>query len=274
VNIEEACRLAAWLCDNGSDTILLAGTTGESPTLTYEEELTLYKEVKDSLGSKGKVMVGAGSNSTATAVEATKKVSKLGIDAILSVVPYYNKPSQEGMYQHFKKVAENTELPIFIYNIPGRTGINMLPETTARLAELKNIAGLKAASGDIEQIVKTSKLCPEDFVIYSGDDGLTLEMVKQARGRGVISVSSHLAGLDLKKMIESARANDLVQAEEINKKLQELFKVLFITSNPAPVKYAMSLKGFSVGIPRLPMVEPTAEEKETVKKVISALGLL
>jgi 4-hydroxy-tetrahydrodipicolinate synthase len=273
VDYSEACRLAVWLCAHGSDSILLAGTTGESPTLTHDEELTLFKEVKKAIGSKGKVIAGTGSNSTVTAVEATKKAEKAGVDGILQVVPYYNKPQQEGMYLHFKAVAENTSLPIILYNIPGRTGVNMLPETTARLAEIPNIIALKAACGNVEQIKKTRELCPKDFLIYSGDDILTLDILKVG-GCGVISVASHIAGLEIKKMIGLYTNGDNPGAETLNTKLQSLFKVLFITTNPSPVKYACSLLGFKVGIPRLPLVEPTEEEKKKIKDVLVELKLV
>ncbi|MBU0581053.1 MAG: 4-hydroxy-tetrahydrodipicolinate synthase [Candidatus Margulisbacteria bacterium] len=273
VDYNEACRLAVWLCENGSDTILLAGTTGESPTLTHDEEKILFTEVKKALGKKGKVMAGAGSNCTKTAVEATQAAEKIGVDCVLQVVPYYNKPSQEGMYQHFKTIAESTLLPIVLYNIPGRTGVNMLPETTARLAEIDNIIALKAACGNLEQIKKTKKICPKDFEIYSGDDGLTLDIVKIG-GEGVISVASHLVGKQIKRMINAVEEEKMDEAEAINKELAEIFKILFITTNPSPVKYATSLLGFKVGKPRLPLVEPTIEEKAKIKKAMQDLKLI
>ncbi len=273
VDVDEACRLAVWLCDHGTDTVLLAGTTGESPTLTHEEEYMLFKEVKKAVGKKGKIMAGTGSNCTVTAVEATKKAENLGVDCVLQVVPYYNKPQQEGMYRHFKTVAENTSLPIILYNIPGRTGVNMLPETTARLAEITNIIGLKAACGNMEQIKKTIDICPKDFLIYSGDDGLTLDVLK-AGGKGIISVASHIAGPEIKKMVELFVQNDVTGAEAMNARLQPLFKVLFICTNPSPVKYASSLLGFKVGVPRLPLVDVTAEEKEKIKNVMISLGVI
>ncbi|MFC1517738.1 4-hydroxy-tetrahydrodipicolinate synthase [Candidatus Margulisiibacteriota bacterium] len=273
VDYAEAARLAVHLCDNGTDTILLAGTTGESPTLTNKEELQLFKEIKDAIRGKGKVMAGTGSNCTKTAVDFTQKAEKIGVDSILQVVPYYNKPSQEGIYQHFKTIAENTILPIMLYNIPGRTSKNMEPETTARLAGIDNIVALKAASGDIEQIKKTKKICPKDFEIYSGDDGLTLEIMKIG-GEGVVSVASHLVGKNIKRMINAVKEEKLDEAEAINKELMGIFKVLFITSNPAPVKYATSLIGFKTGIPRLPLVEVTPEEKEKIKAEMVKLSLI
>lgn len=273
VDYKEACRLAVHLCENGSDTILLAGTTGESPTLNHDEEFTLFKEVKNALGSKGKVMAGTGSNCTATAVKSTKEAEKLGIDGVLQVVPYYNKPSQEGMYQHFKAIAENTSLPIVLYNIPGRTGKNMEPETTARLAKIENIVALKAASGNLEQIKKTRQICPKEFEIYSGDDGLTLDIVKIG-GKGVVSVASHLVGKKIKRMINACIEEKIDEAEAIDKELQPLFKVLFITTNPSPVKFATGLIGFKAGLPRLPMVEPTADEKKQVTEVLKSLEII
>jgi 4-hydroxy-tetrahydrodipicolinate synthase len=265
--------LADFLVSNGSDGLVLHGTTGESPTLTHEEEYELYRVVKKAVGQRCKIIAGTGSNSTATTIKSTKEAEKIGVDGVMVVVPYYNKPSPEGMYQHFKAVSENTSLPIIIYNIPGRTGINMMPETTARIAGLKNLAGLKDAAGNVDQTSATRQLCPKDFIIWSGDDSLALPMMSVG-AVGIISVASHIVGKEIAQMVKAYHAGDVKKAMEIHLRLVPIFKVLFITANPAPVKYALELIGQPVGKPRLPLVEPTASEKEQIKKVLKDLGLV
>ncbi len=272
VNYAEAVKIANYLAETGSDTILLAGTTGESPTLTHEEELTLFKEVKNGLQGKAKVMAGTGSNCTRTAVEMTKKAEALGLDSCLIVVPYYNKPPQEALYQHFKVIAESTALPLMIYNIPGRTSRNMEPETVARLAEIKNYTAIKEAAGDLLQMKKIRELTNPEFKIYSGDDGLTYDTLKLG-GSGVVSVASHLVGSKIKEMI-NIFPQDQQQAEKIHNELKELFEVLFITTNPIPVKEAMNMLGYQCGKPRLPLIPLNQKEKETLKEVLCKYQLL
>lgn len=273
VDYDRARELAVWLGENGSDGVVVHGTTGESPTLTHEEEYELYRVVKKAVGVKGKVIAGTGSNSTATSIVSTLEAERIGVDAAMLVVPYYNRPSQEGLYQHFKAVAEATSLPLIIYNIPGRTGTNMLPETVARTAELKNICAIKEASGDLNQISKLKKLVPEDFLIYSGDDSLTLPILAVG-GMGVISVASHLVGREIKEMVGLFKKGKVGKALELNLKLLPLFGVLFITTNPTPLKAALELAGMPVGKPRLPLVEANASEKEALKKVLKELDLI
>lgn len=273
VDYDRARELAVWLGENGSDGVVVHGTTGESPTLTHEEEYELYRVVKKAVGVKGKVIAGTGSNSTATSIVSTLEAERIGVDAAMLVVPYYNRPSQEGLYQHFKAVAEATSLPLIIYNIPGRTGTNMLPETVARTAELKNICAIKEASGDLNQISKLKKLVPEDFLIYSGDDSLTLPILAVG-GTGVISVASHLVGREIKEMVGLFKKGKVGKALELNLKLLPLFGVLFITTNPTPLKAALELVGMPVGKPRLPLVEANASEKEALKKVLKELDLI
>ncbi len=273
VNYDESIRLAKHLVDTGTDTVLLAGTTGESPTLTHDEEFELFRVVKNALGSDIMVMAGTGSNCTRTAIQATQEAEKLGLDASLQVVPYYNKPSQEGIFQHFKAISESTALPLLLYNIPGRTGTNMLPETVGRLSLLPNIIGVKEASGSIEQVKKIRHLTDPSFLIYSGDDGLTLDFMKEG-ACGVVSVASHLVGLDIRRMIKQLLNGDLKEAERENERLEELFKVLFITSNPSPVKAALTCLGFLVGNPRLPLVPVTDKEFETIKNVLLKMKLV
>lgn len=274
VNYDLAAKLAVHLADNGSDGILVHGTTGESPTLSHDEEFELYRVVKKALNGKAKLIAGTGSNSTSTSITSTKKAEELGVDGIMIVVPYYNKPSQEGMYQHFKAVAECTKLPIIIYNIPGRCVVNMQPETVARLAQIKNIIGIKDAAGNPEQTKKTRALVPADFIIWSGDDGMTLEFMKQGGAIGVISVASHLVGKEIHQMIDAYDAGDIKKAEELNQKLAEIFEVIFIAPNPTPVKAALEMLGWPVGKPRLPLIEATQNEKDQLKVVMEKLGLI
>lgn len=267
-------ELADYLVKNGSEGLVVHGTTGESPTLTHEEEYELYRVVKKAVGGRCKIIAGTGSNSTETTIKSTREAEKIGVDAVMVVVPYYNKPSQEGLYQHYKAVSENTSLPIIIYNIPGRTGINMNPETVARVAnDFKNVIGLKDAAGNLDQTSATRKLCPKEFVIWSGDDSLTLPMLSVG-AIGVISVASHIVGKEISEMINAFHSGDVRKATEIHFKLLPLFKVLFITSNPSPVKYALELIGQPVGKPRLPLVEPSEKEKEQIKKVLKELEII
>ena len=273
INYAKAEELTAYFAENGCDGLVVHGTTGESPTLTHEEEYELYKVVKSAAKGKISVIAGTGSNSTATTIASTQKAEKLGLDAALLVVPYYNKPSQEGLYQHYKAVAQNSGLPLILYNIPGRTGINMLPETIARVAEFKNIIGLKDAAGDVNQTSAVRQLAPKDFLIWSGDDSLTLPMLSVG-AYGVISVAAHVACRQIKEMITNFVEGKTKEAEALHTSLMPLFKVLFITSNPSPVKYALSLLGCDCGKTRLPLVEPLDREKEQIQKVMKELGII
>jgi 4-hydroxy-tetrahydrodipicolinate synthase len=273
MDYQRAAEIANYLADNGSDGLVVHGTTGESPTLSHEEEYELYRVVKKAVGGKVKIIAGTGSNSTATSIKSTKEAEKIGVDGIMIVVPYYNKPSQEGMYQHYKAVAGSTKLPIIIYNIQGRTGVNMTADTVARLAKIKNIVGIKEASGILDQTSEIRQKTPKDFVIYSGDDDKTLEIMKRG-GCGVISVASHIAGKEIKKMCEAFHAGKVDEAERINARLSPLFKVLFITTNPTPVKAALAMIGQPAGGLRLPLIEATASEKEQIRKVLKDLKLI
>ena len=268
VNYDEAIRIAKHLVDTGTDCILLSGTTGESPTLTHDEEFALYRTIISELPNTP-IMVGTGSNCTKTAIRSTQEAEKLGAHASLQVVPYYNKPSQDGLFAHFKAIADNTSLPIMLYNIPGRTGTNMTPETIAKLAEIPNIFALKEAAGSVEQFKQINKLVPSDFQLYSGDDGLTLEFMKNG-AVGVVSVASHIAGKKISAMITAYSRGDMQTAQSLHDKLSTLFDVLFITSNPSPVKYALSTLGFNPGNPRLPLIPVTAAEQRQIDSVLQS----
>lgn len=263
VDFQALEKLVNHLIDNGSDAILVYGTTGESPTLTHDEEWEILKFVIKVNNGRVKIIAGAGSNCTQTAVMAAKKAEEIGADAILSVVPYYNKPNQNGIYAHFSEIADSVKLPVILYNIPGRTGINMLPKTVAKLAENhSNIVALKQSNGDLDLISETRQVCPDDFIIFSGDDSLTLPMLSIG-ANGVISVASHIVGKDVKQMITLFKQGKIKDAMAKHKELFPLFKKLFICPNPVPVKEALSKMGIIRNILRKPLVNMTEEEKET-----------
>lgn len=272
VNYAVAEQLAVHLVDRGTDSLVLCGTTGESPTLTWDEEYQLFQVVQKAVTGKAKVIAGAGSNSTSEAIEATQKAAKLGLDGCLQVVPYYNKPPQEGLYNHFRAIAQSApELPIMLYNIPGRTGQNMLPETVARLAEIPNIVAVKEASGNLDQASQIRCLTPPEFAIYSGDDSLTLPMLAVG-GSGVVSVASHLVGEQLQQMIKAFETGQVQVATQIHLQLFDLFKALFLTTNPIPVKTALKLQGWDVGSTRPPLCDCPVEITQKLKDVLSRLA--
>ena len=263
--------LAKHLINNGSDAILVAGTTGESPTLTHEEEIELLSTVRRAVANKAKVVMGTGSNSTDTAVRMTKLAKKEDVDAILSVVPYYNKPSQKGMIEHFSAVAEASDLPVILYNIPSRTGVNMMPETVAYLAEkYKNIVAVKQSCADMDLVSELRIQCPEDFAIYSGDDSLTLPMLPIG-AHGVISVASHLFGTEIKSMIKNFKAGELIAARNMHKTLFPVFKKLFMAPNPVPVKAALAHNYLIQDFVRRPLVELEDAQKAELFEVLDSV---
>jgi 4-hydroxy-tetrahydrodipicolinate synthase len=267
VDYTQAKKLALALLKSGSEGLVLAGTTGESPTLVHEEELKLFAEVKKAVGNKGSIIANTGSNSTAEAIISTKDAEKLGVDACLLVVPYYNKPSQEGLYQHFKTIALSTKLPCILYNVPTRTITNISADTTIKLSKIPNIIGIKEASGNLEQITKIINEAQKGFLVWSGDDSATLPMLALG-AYGVISVTSHLAGKQMSDMIYSFVKGDTRKAAKIHAQLLPLFTSLFLVSNPQPVKYALNKIGFNVGKPRLPLVEPDAKTAAIIDEVL------
>lgn len=268
IDFNKAESLTDYLVKNGTDTLLVAGTTGEGPTLTHEEEFELLSTIKRANRNRAKVIMNAGSNSTDTAVRSAKWAEKEEVDGILSVVPYYNKPSQSGMIAHFSAIAEATSLPVIIYNIPGRTGVNMQPATVKKLAEkYDNIVGIKQSFADMDMITEMKLLCPEDFSIYSGDDSLTLPMMAVG-ACGVVSVASHIIGVDMKSMIRNFKTGDMKAALNMHRKLYPAFKKLFMAPNPVPVKAALAHFGIIEDYVRKPLVELTADEKEELFAVI------
>ena len=271
VDYELAVRLANYIIENGSDGIVLCGTTGESPTLTWDEQHQLFVVIRNSLKSKAKILIGTGSNSTSEAVEATQKAFEAGADGALVVVPYYNKPPQDGLYEHFKDVANAApKLPIMLYNIPGRTGSNLLPKTVKKLMEFPNIVSIKAASGRIEEVTELRAECGSEFAIYSGDDSLLLPMLSVG-AVGVVSVASHIVGLQLKDMISNFQNGNVLKALDIHERLQPLFKALFETTNPIPIKAALEQLGWEVGPPRPPLVKLNDDKTQKLSILINKL---
>ena len=261
VDYEQAKKLALALLDSGSDGLVVVGTTGESPTLVREEEYRLFREIKSVVGDRGAVVAGTGSNNTAEAVEATKEAEKIGVDACLLVVPYYNKPTQEGLYQHFKTIAGSTSLPCILYNVPSRTITSLSVDTIVRLSQIDNIIGLKEASGNMEQVSYTLSRARKGFTVWSGNDNDTFSLMTLG-GYGVISVISHLVGKQIKEMIDNIVNGKLSEAAGIHSHLLPLVDAMFVVSNPIPVKYALNHIGFRVGKVRLPLTEP--DEKTAV----------
>lgn len=274
VNYAIAEKLADHLVEHGSDALVVCGTTGESPTLSWDEEYQLFQVVKNVVGNRAKILAGTGSNSTTEAIAATTEAAKLGLDGSLQVVPYYNKPPQEGLYAHFQAIAQACpDLPVMLYNIPGRTGQNLLPETVAKLAKIDNIVAIKEASGSIEQSCQIRCLTDADFAIYAGDDLLTLPMLTIG-GAGIVSVASHLVGEQIQQIVQSFLSGEVAEAIDIHLKLFPLFKVLFCTTNPIPIKAALKLQGWDVGGLRLPLYEISETQREEVAIVLRALSLI
>jgi 4-hydroxy-tetrahydrodipicolinate synthase len=274
VDLARAQQLAARLIENGSTGLVVCGTTGESPTLSHAEKLDLFRAVKETAGDVP-VIANTGSYDTRASIELSREAEKLGVSALLMVVPYYNRPSQEGLYQHFKSIAESVALPCVLYNLPGRTARNMEVATTARLSEISNIIGTKEASGDLTQIARTRAATPDKFLIYSGNDADTLPMLPLG-ACGVISVISHIAGPQMRQMMEAFWSGDIATARRIHLKLLPVVDALFpaTSSNPAPLKAALQMQGFDCGGLRLPLVEASAAERAALEKAMRATELL
>ena len=271
VDYDKVEELAGYLVENGSDAILVTGTTGESPTLHFDEEIEILSSARRGVAGKAKVIMGTGSNSTETAVMMSKRAEKEGADAILSVVPYYNKPSQAGMIEHFSAVAEAVNIPVILYNIPSRTGVSMQVETVKTLArKYSNIVALKQSCPDLDIITELKLSCPSDFAIYSGDDSLTLPMLSVG-AYGVISVASHIFGKEIKSMIRNFKTGDTMTARNMHQKLYPIFKKLFMTSNPVPVKSALAYRGLIKEYVRRPLVELTNAEKAELTFTLDAI---
>ncbi|MGC8668779.1 MAG: 4-hydroxy-tetrahydrodipicolinate synthase [Chthonomonadales bacterium] len=269
-------RLVEYLLAHGSDGLVPSGTTGESPTLTRDEKLALFSLVKEAAGDRAAVIAGTGGNNTAEAVALSQAAARLGVDGILLVAPYYNKPSQEGLYRHFRAIAEAVPIPVMIYNVPGRTSVNIEAATVLRLArDVPNIVAVKEASGNLMQVSEIIAGAPAGFRVYSGEDGLVLPILALG-GYGVVSVTSHLVGADLKRMHAAFLAGDLAEAARLHAAMLPIVKACFqpSTPSPVPVKAALNLLGIPVGAPRLPLVEATEAERAIITKAMADYGLL
>ena len=276
LDTENYIKLINFHIENGTNGLVPAGTTGESPTLSHDEHQKVIELCIKEAKGKIPVIAGTGSNSTAEAIELTKHAEKAGADGALVVTPYYNKPTQEGLYQHYKAINDNTSLPIIIYNIPSRCVIDMTVDTMARLFELKNIAGVKDATGDLKRLDQTIEKLGHEFIQLTGEDGLAFEFNKRG-GVGIISVTANIAPKlcsDMQRCSKSKSDNEMKEAERIDQLLQPLHKSLFLESNPAPVKYAAKLLGLCDDSIRLPLVKIKKETQEEVKKALHSAKLL
>lgn len=271
VDFDKAVELAQKIVDDGTTALVVVGTTGESPTITPEEKYELFRVLKDKLNVP--IVAGIGTNCTRATIEMGKLAVEAKADGVLVVVPYYNKPNQQGLYAHFKAVAEAINLPMMLYNVPSRTGGNMDAETSIALSKIPSIVALKEASGDMNQITKIIAGCDKDFLVYSGDDGFTLPVLC-AGGYGVVSVAAQVAGSKIRAMIDAYVAGNCDKAAKIHQELNPLYNALFMTTNPIPVKAALNIMGMDVGGLRLPLVEADKNVKETLRRVMKALGII
>ncbi|HEX7065344.1 MAG TPA: 4-hydroxy-tetrahydrodipicolinate synthase [Bacillales bacterium] len=268
LDLRKTSQFVDYLLDNGSDSLLVAGTTGESPTLATEEKLALFSHVVKATAGRVPVIAGTGSYNTHASVELTRKAEEIGVDGVLAVAPYYNKPNQEGLYQHFKTIAESTSLPVMLYNIPGRSVVNISAETMIRLSQIDNIVGVKEASKDLVQISEIIQGTADDFAVYSGDDGVTLPILSVG-GSGVVSVASHVIGNEMQEMISTFQQGHVQEAGEWHRKLLPLMRALFIAPNPVAVKTALQMTGMDVGGVRLPLVPLNEEERLLLQRVLN-----
>ena len=273
LDLDAARSLAAHLFERGTESLVVAGSTGESPTLSHKEKLELFRAVIEVAKGRGKVLCGTGTYDTAETLELSREAEGLGADGLLLVTPYYNKPPQRGLLEHFSQVAKAVSIPVVAYNIPGRTGIRIEHDTLLRMAEVPNIVGVKDSTGDFQAISRLISEAPPDFEVYSGDDWATFGY-RCLGAVGVVSVAAHLVGGRIKQLCDLIESGDIPAARKIHEELTPLFNALFITSNPIPVKTALGMVGHPVGPPRLPLVPATAEERERIRKALVDAGLL
>jgi len=273
LDVDAARGLAAHLLEHGSESLVIAGSTGESPTLTHREKLELFGSIIEVAKGKGKVICGTGTYDTAETLELSREAEDLGADGLLLVTPYYNKPPQRGLLEHFRRVANAVELPIVAYNIPGRTGIRIEHDTLLQMAEIPNIVGVKDSTGDFQAISRFISEAPPDFEVYSGDDWATFGYLCLG-AVGIVSVASHLVGDRIRQLCDLVFSGDIPAARKIHEELTPLFNALFITSNPIPVKTALEMVGHPVGPPRLPLVPATSEERERIRRALVDAGLV
>ena len=272
VDFDEAGRLASALVDSGSDGLVITGTTGETPTLSFDEKLGMYEATKKAVGDRAAIIAGTTGYNTAEGIALSKEAEALGVDGILMTVPSYNKPPQEGLYQHFKTIAGSVSLPCVLYNVPSRTALNMTDETTVRLSHIDNIVGTKEASSDPVQITKIIRDTDDDFKVWSGNDDETFPIMCSG-GYGIVSVASHLVGSQIKTMMGLILEGDIESAAAEHLRLFELFKILFVVTNPIPVKYCVGKVGFNVGQPRLPLIPPDEGTAATLDAAMSRYNI-
>ncbi|WP_342430612.1 4-hydroxy-tetrahydrodipicolinate synthase [Neobacillus sp. FSL H8-0543] len=268
IDFAKTTQLINYLIENGTDSLVVAGTTGESPTLSKEEKLALFSHVVKIADGRIPVIAGTGSNNTYASIELTKKAEQVGVDAIMAVAPYYNKPNQEGLFQHFKIIAEATSLPVMVYNIPGRSAVNILPETIVRLSKLPNIVAVKEASGDLSAMTHIIANTDDDFQLYSGDDGVTIPVLAIG-GAGVVSVASHVIGNEMQEMVKAFLVGEIEKAAKLHQQLLPIIQGLFTAPSPVPVKTALQVKGMGVGSVRLPLVPLTEQERAALTSLLS-----
>ena len=267
VDYGRTSKLIEHLLDTGTDGLVVAGTTGESPTLTTREKVELFKYVVKEVNGKVPVLAGTGSNNTRASIELTREVESIGIDGIMLVVPYYNKPSQEGLYQHFSQIAASTSLPVMLYNIPGRSSVNMTPETIIRLSQVDNIVSVKEASGDLDAVSQIIEETGDDFSVYSGDDGMTLPILSVG-GTGVVSVAAHVIGKDMRAMVQNFLDGNVTEAAGIHRRIVPVVKALFQAPSPSPVKEALNEINVPVGSVRLPLIPLSDVEKANLTQTL------
>ncbi|AOM83133.1 4-hydroxy-tetrahydrodipicolinate synthase [Salisediminibacterium beveridgei] len=268
INYEQLEILINHLIDNGTDGLVVGGTTGESATLSIEEKAALYQQAVKIANGRVPIIAGTGMNDTYATAELTARAERVGVDGIMLVAPYYNKPSQKGLYEHFHTIAGKTSLPVMVYNVPGRTAVNILPETTIELAKIENIVSVKEASGNLDQITMIVANTPDDFSVYSGDDSLTLPALAVGAD-GVVSVSSHIIGNQIQQMITHYETGRVQNAAKLHQQLLPIMRGMFIAPSPSPVKTALNMQGIEVGGVRLPLVPLTSEERQTLNEILT-----
>ncbi len=268
IDFNKTTQLINYLIEHGTDSLVIAGTTGESPTLTKEEKLALFRHAVKIADGRIPVIAGTGSNNTKESIDLSKKAEAIGVDAIMLVAPYYSKPSQEGMFLHFKEVADAVSLPVMLYNVPGRSAVTISPDTIIRLSGVPNIMSVKEASGDLGAMTKIIASTADDFLVYCGDDGLTLPALSIGAD-GIVSVASHIIGKEMQQMAEAHLSGDTSRAAKLHQELLPLMEGLFATPSPGPVKTALQLKGLDVGSVRLPLIPLTEDERKSLSKLLS-----
>ncbi|WP_106497572.1 4-hydroxy-tetrahydrodipicolinate synthase [Lentibacillus sp. Marseille-P4043] len=268
IDYDQTSLLIDYLLSHGTEGLVIAGTTGESPTLSMEEKINLFTHVVKVVNKRVPVIAGTGSNNTAASIALTKEAEACGVDAIMLVAPYYNKPNQRGLFEHFKAIADETSLPVMLYNIPGRSVVQISADTIIKLSEIENIVSVKEASGDLDQIATIIENTSDDFTVYSGEDGLTLPMLSIG-SIGVISVASHVVGDDMQKMVQAFYTGDVQNAAAIHRNILPIMNGLFMAPSPVPVKEALKMNGIDVGSVRLPLVPLTKSEQQELKELIN-----